>query len=68
LSLAAVWGLGFGVSWGLFIALLQQSYPVSCALWTAPLGGALFGVTMAAYYRWRVRKFALPRWEEYPAS
>ena len=65
-SFAMVTGLGFGVVWGLIIAFLQQSYPASCALWTAPVGGALFGSTMAAYLRWQAHKFALPRWEDYP--
>ena len=64
-SFAVVTGPGFGVVWGLFIAFLQQSYPVSCALWTAPVGGALFGSTMAAYLRRQAHKLALPRWEDY---
>jgi cytosine/uracil/thiamine/allantoin permease len=42
--------------------------PIAIAVVTSVLAGALFGVIMAAYFRWRARKLALPPWKDYPGS
>ena len=67
--LAAPMGAGFAIVWGLFmwLTLWQQRSP-GLTVATAVLAGLLFGVTMAAYYRWRARKLALPRWQDYPSA
>jgi membrane associated rhomboid family serine protease len=69
-SLAAPMAVGFGIFWGIFMWLTvwQQGSSVSLAVGTAASAGLFFGVFMAAYYRWRARKLALPRWEDYPTS
>lgn len=68
-SLALLMGVLFGVAWGLFMWLLvwrPDHVPPALAAATALIAGTLFGVIMAAYYRWRASKLALPRWEDYP--
>jgi membrane associated rhomboid family serine protease len=67
-SLAAAMALGFGLPWGAIMWLtVWQRASVGFGVATAALVGLFFGVSMAAYYRWRARALALPRWENYPA-
>ncbi len=68
--LAVTMGGYFGVFWGIFMWFVfwQQRLPVSVALESAVFAGVLFGLSMAAYYRWRAGKLGLPRWEDYPAA
>jgi membrane associated rhomboid family serine protease len=68
-SLAALMAVAFGIFWGIFMWLTvwqQRSSP--SLVGTAALAGLFFGVIMAAYYRSRARKLALPRWEDYPTT
>jgi membrane associated rhomboid family serine protease len=69
-SLVVTTGVPFGVFWGIFMWALvwRQSTPVGFAGGVAALAGLLFGLVMAAYFRRRARKLALPRWENYPVS
>jgi hypothetical protein len=69
-SVAITTGVMFGVLWGILMRFVpwQQSWPVGIAIGTAALAGALFGLTMAAYYRGLARRLALPRWEDYPTA
>jgi membrane associated rhomboid family serine protease len=68
-SIAAPMALGFAIVWGIFmwLAVWQQRGSVGSGVASAAVAGLFFGVTMAAYYRWRASKLALPRWEDYPA-
>jgi hypothetical protein len=69
--LAIVMGVFFGVSWGLlmwFFLWRDDNMPLAIAIAASLLAGALFGVTMAAYYRWRAKKLALPPWDDYPTK
>jgi len=68
-SIALMMGLYFGVAWGLFMWFViwrDENMPIVIAVITSVLAGVLFGVAMAAFFRWRARKLALPRWEDYP--
>jgi hypothetical protein len=67
-SLAVMWGVLFGVGWGLIMwfTFWRDNMPPAIALISSLFAGATFGVIMAAYYRWRASKLALPRWEDYP--
>jgi len=69
-SLAVPMGLFFGFFWGICMWFIMWSdrIPGTVALAAAASAGILFGVTLAGYYRWRSRRLALPRWEDYPAS
>ncbi len=69
--LALGMGLFFAVTWGLLMWLLlwrTQNMPLVIGFASSVLAGFGFGVVMAAYYRWRARKLALPRWEDYPPA
>ena len=64
-------GVAFAVLWPAVGWLLRggqflDSLPVEAA--TALLGGTLFGISMAGYYRYRARRLRLPAWEQYPES
>jgi hypothetical protein len=69
--LTAFMGTFFGLAWGAFMWLLlwrAQEMPVTIAIGTAAVAGLCFGLAMACYYRWRWRKLALPRWQDYPGD
>ena len=60
-------GLYFGLAWGALMWLLfwqRSDASVSAALLAALSAGLLFGLSMAAYYRWSARKHALSDWDE----
>ena len=70
-SLTMVMGGYFAILWGLFMWLLgwpRKDTPIAITVVTALFAGLLFGVIMAALYRRRAQKLALPRWEDYLAS
>jgi uncharacterized protein DUF6404 len=67
-TLTLLMGGFFGVVWGVFMWLLQwQSgrVPVETAVLNAVGAGLLFGLSMAAYYRWKAVRLGLPSWESY---
>ena len=61
-------GSFFGIVWGLFIGLTFWTW-LRLPLWllavAAVSAGVLFGLCMAAYYRWQARKHHLPLWRDY---
>jgi Family of unknown function (DUF6404) len=70
-SIALLMSLFFGVAWGLgmwFLVWHADDVPIAIAAVMSVLAGALFGVIMAAYFRRRARKLALPLWKDYPGS
>jgi hypothetical protein len=62
-------GIFFGVFWGFFVWLLTRyglsfgSVPIA-----ATLAGVLFGLCMAAYFRYLARKHNLPSWAAYTGN
>ena len=70
-SLALLMGGFFAIVWGLFMWLVLwrgEDVAIAIAVVASLIAGTLFGVIMAAYYRWRARQLALPRWEHYRAG
>ena len=70
-SLALFMGIFFAVFWGLFMWLFvwrEDNVPIAVGIVSSVIAGVLFGLAMAAYYRWRAQKLALPRWEDYPVK
>ena len=64
-------GSFFGVFWGLFMWLFQwsrQGMPFWLVLAAAAFAGVLFGLCMAAYFRYLARKHNLPSWAAYTNS
>jgi hypothetical protein len=69
--LAITMGVFFAVFWGIFMWFFlwrSEGTPPAVAVGSSLIAGVLFGLIMAAYYRWRASKLALPRWEDYPAT
>jgi hypothetical protein len=67
-QLFAVQGIGFGVLWGLFVwsfVLWLPLFPIVLVLPMALCAGSLFGLCMAAYYRWQAKRLKLPTWSKY---
>ena len=59
----------FGAFWGLFMWLLQWQFwqvPVEVVFLSAGGAGLLFGLSMAAYCRWKAARLELSSWEKYP--
>ncbi|RPD83472.1 DUF6404 family protein [Luteimonas sp. 100069] len=68
---ALAMGAFFGLFWGLFmwaILWVHQDMPAILMAATAIAAGALFGLTMAAYFRHLARKHGLPSWAEYTGA
>ncbi len=63
-------GAAFGIIWGVFMwfTFWRGQTDPTIAVGTSVLAGCLFGGVMASYYQRQRKKFALPRWEDYPAS
>ena len=62
---AVVYGVWFACTWGLLMwcALwMRQGMPIAVAITSAGCAGALFGISMAAYYAYGRRKYRLPTW------
>ena len=65
---ATILGVYFAVAWGIAMWLIMWSWqnaPLWLVLSMPILAGVLFGVFMAAYYRYIRRKHNLPAWPEY---
>jgi hypothetical protein len=65
----------FGVAWGLIMWIVQwrtfdlpPEISVTIGVVAATVAGLLFGLGMAAYYRWRAGRLGLPSWDEYAGS
>ena len=59
-------GVGFGVFWGLAMWLTVWSHHGLSRLAAAALfAGLLFGLWMAAYYRYGARKYNIPLWRDF---
>jgi membrane associated rhomboid family serine protease len=63
---ALVVGMGalFGVLWGLFMWVIfwrPDGHSPTSAIVTALVTGALFGLLIALFYRWKARSLRLPR-------
>lgn len=61
-------GSFFGLSWGLLMWALfwsRQGMPAAAMAASALVAGALFGLTMATYFRYLSRKHGLPKWSDY---
>jgi hypothetical protein len=69
-SNALMMGITFAVVWGLLMwfVLWRGEFSTIAAIVTSVVAGVCFGLAMAAYYRWRVSKLGLPRWEDYPRA
>src|SRR5439155_21462050 len=64
-------GVWFGVVWGLlmwFTVWLHQGMSPYAAFDAALLAGVLFGLCMAAYYRYGARKYGIPLWKDFQVS
>jgi hypothetical protein len=71
LTLTLLMGAFFGILWGACMWLLQwQAWhmPVELAVMTSAGAGLAFGLSMAAYYRWKAARLRLPPWESYPGA
>jgi hypothetical protein len=69
LPLTLLMGVFFGIFWGAFMWLLQwQAWqmPLRVAVLAAATAGLAFGLSMAAYYRWKASRLRLPPWDYYP--
>ena len=68
-TLVGVQGGFFGIFWTLAMRLtVWRSMPIIGVLVAGVFATVLFGVSMAAFFRWRAGKHALPPWEEYERS
>ena|SRR2546421_387366 len=62
-------GVWFGVFWGLAMWLTVCSHQGLSRLAAAALfAGVLFGLCMAAYYRYGARKYGIPLWKDFQVS
>ena len=64
-------GVFFGFFWGLVMwAILWSRQGMSFGLMASPslVAGVLFGLSMAAYYRYLARKYELPSWADYTGA
>lgn len=68
-SMTLMMGIIFGVLWGVIMWLFPL-HALSGSLYVAvgipAAAGLMFGVIMAAYFRWKAKKLGLPRWNNYP--
>jgi hypothetical protein len=66
--LALAMGAGFGMVWGGFMWLAlwsHQGLPSWLAVGAAAGAGAMFGLSMAAVFRYFARRYKLPSWADY---
>src|SRR6266851_4942207 len=73
LTLTLLAGAFFGIPffvilWGASMWLLPRHLSIGFAVVTYAGPGLLFGLSMAAYYRWKAARLRLPPWESYPAA
>lgn len=62
-------GMGaiFGIFWGLtmyFFVWGTQNVALMVVVLSSVLGGAVFGIAMASYYRYTFKKYKLTPWDE----
>jgi multisubunit Na+/H+ antiporter MnhG subunit len=58
----------FGVLFGVFMYFWQwrsMGMSIRVTIVAAAVTGALFGVLLAAYYKWSAHRLKLPDWEHY---
>jgi len=66
-TMALASGLPFGTLWGIAMWYLVWRFQGWAFATTAGIAvGILFGVCLAAYYRYSAAKHNLPSWREYP--
>jgi hypothetical protein len=68
---ALAMGASFGFLWGLIMWAAfwaRQGIPVGLMTIAALSAGTLFGLTMAAYFRYLARKHGLPSWTQYKGA
>ncbi|WP_374074171.1 DUF6404 family protein [Bdellovibrio bacteriovorus] len=61
-------GVNFAVGWGLamhFMSWQRKNMPISLQVSAAVMAGALFGFSMAIYYKTQKKKYGLTTWEEF---
>lgn len=64
-------GVWFASAWGLlmwFLQLRSLGFSILGATILSLVGGILFGLTMAAYYKWSARKHRLSNWTDLPSG
>jgi hypothetical protein len=69
IPMALTSGVFFGLLWGTAMHFLlwgSQGWLFSASVSVA--AGTLFGLCIAAYYRYSAKKLSLPSWERYPAA
>ena len=59
-------GVLFGVPLGAILACADRRLAPDGATLFGTIGGAVYGLTMATYYRWHARRLGLPSWEDFP--
>ncbi|HEV3146727.1 MAG TPA: DUF6404 family protein [Gemmataceae bacterium] len=67
-TITLLMGAFFGILWGAAMWLIQWwawNATPDTAILPAAAAGLLFGLAMAAYYRWKANRLKLPRWENY---
>jgi hypothetical protein len=76
LTLTLLMGTSFGILWGALIwgplmwLLPSRAWhsPAAIPVMTTAGAALLFGLSMAAYYRWKAARLRLPPWESYPGA
>jgi Family of unknown function (DUF6404) len=66
LGLAVFHGLLFGLLLGAILACVDRRLAPDGATVFGTIGGAIFGLVMAAHFRLEARRLELPNWSEYP--
>jgi hypothetical protein len=67
-TLTLLMGGFFGAVWGALMWLLLWHLPLGRVVASAALAGLIFGLLMAAYYRWKAAQLRLPPWGRYPGA
>jgi hypothetical protein len=70
-ALVLAMGGFFAIAWGIlmWVTLWRgEDMSVAVGIGVSIMAGLLFGLIMAAYYRWSAGRLALPRWEDYPTK
>lgn len=68
LTLTVLMGGFFGILWGAFMWLFLWQERLKVIVGYAAVAGLAFGLSMAAYYRWKAARLRLPPWESYPGA
>lgn len=67
---ALISGSFFGTAWGMLMSLTvwANNFKPAAAVLASLAAGAVFGVSLAAYYAYGRRKHKLPLWHELPGN